>query len=774
MKKFFYFIFFIPLFCFGQYNINGRLVSNNNPIANCPLKLIQSDKVINYTLSKEDGSFEFQNVLEGTYTIEINSFFYEFFSKQIFLNSNITLDVISISEKLQNLNEVVVSKQKNPFVYTNSGTLIDVSGSLLKNRKNISSILNYVPNISTINGLKILGSDNILIVLDEKEVKISKDKIISFLNSIPIKSIENIEVIDRVDSSVDSSKSGIIKINTIRKEGQSGSLEQQIYYNNNWGYSNDMGLFYSNEKYRVFSTFSHSRGKLSYEEVNNLNLENQSLLYNSVTEAYLNRKNDNLLLGIDYYITKKSNLSFLYIFDYDIDDNHNRNTHTNISKKSIFDYSLNTKRLFNQTSKDHSISLAFNNTIDTIGSSIKISLDFMNKKYVNPESLEEIHYKIPIIKESNIQNSKSNSFVYVFNTIWNKKFSNNHIFYLGTRFSFVDNKDFFDYFDILNNQQIKNYNFSNDFFLKEYIFSFFTRYLFPIGEKSTISLGTRSEYNYNVFNNRLEHDNNDNSEWLFNIQYNTKLWNNNLYISAINRLNRVNYNLFNPTYVRSSYTSAYVGNKDLKPSNIYQIQVGYTGKINFNFTYRYTKNNILTIPNDINGILTTKPENIGHRNDFYIFTSINHKMYDWWEMNLKLMGGNLNFSIPNKKFNSLYGEVYLIHRFYLPHDIEFGLEYYYVSNHKNLYTKIYYNNYINLDLYIPISKSFKLGISFDDIFNSSRTKSEYYFNNIYDYNFNKDDSREISFSITYEFSKGKKVDENIRKNGVQEEKNRMR
>ena len=661
MKSFIFLIsFIIPVFCFAQFNVSGKLMSNRTSVANCPVKLLQSDRVVKTSISNENGSFEFQNVSEGKYRLEVVSIFYETFHQEFVVNSDISLGVISISEKTEQLKEVVVTARKNPITSTDAGTLIDVAGSRLSNQNNIFSILNYAPSISTINGLKIFGSDDILIVLDGKELHLSKDKISSFLSKIPVKSIQNIEVIDRADASVDASKSGVIKINTIQKEGWSGSLSQNVFYRKKLGYTDDASLFYTTDKYRIFGTFYHSRSKAFFEDINNQTLKSQNILYKSSTDAELKRKENAIDFGVDYYINKKSNLSFLYLFNYDVDANHDRKTQTNIFRNNNFDYLLTSRRLFDQTSKDHSFSLNFNSELDSLGSDVKIALDFMSKKYINPLSEEEIHNQTPIIERKTEQNSNSDSYVYAFSASWNKNFKNKKQFSLGTRFFLVDNKDYFEYLDILNNQRIKNTNFSNDFFLKEYVLAVFSKYSFPISKKSNVSLGARSEYNYNDFTNTVESYNNNNTKWLFNAQYSTKLWGNNFYISAVKRFNRVNYYSFNPTYIKSSPTSAYSGNKDLKPIDIYQLQTGYkVGGVNLALIYRYFENNVLYRPSNINGILTTRPENIGYRNDFYIFASTFQKISEWWEMNLKFTGGYLNFKLPEEKFSSLYGETHL-------------------------------------------------------------------------------------------------------------------
>ena len=481
------------------------------------------------------------------------------------------------------------------------------------------------------------------------------------------------------------------------------------------------------------------------------------------------------MLEADYYLNENSDLSFLYVYDYDVDANHDRDIHTDVLKNKHFDHLLTYKRLFDQTSKDHSFSLNFNSELDTLGSNVKIALDFMNKKYINPVWEEETHHQMPIIKEKREQNSHSNSFVYVFNTSWNKKFSNKQQFSLGTRLSLVDNKDYFEHLDIINNQKIRNTRFSNDFFLKEYIFAVYSSYNFPLGAKSNITLGVRSEYNYNDFTNTMERFNNHSTQWMLNGQYNTKLWGNNFYISAVKRFNRVNYYSFNPTYIKDTPTSAYSGNKDLKPIDVYQLQTGYKiGGVNLALVYRYYEHNVLYRPNNINGVVTTRPENVGYRNEFYAFASTFQKFTDWWELNLKLTGGHLGFKLPEERFSSLYGEVQLTQNFNLPWHIQMRLDYSYTSDRKFLYTKNYYDHSLNMRLFYPLSKSFKLSAFVNDIFNTSRSESEYDFNNIYQHSFNKFDTRSFGVSLTYDFSKGKEVDDDIRSSGAENEKNRLR
>ena len=397
----------------------------------------------------------------------------------------------------------------------------------------------------------------------------------------------------------------------------------------------------------------------------------------------------------------------------------------------------------------------------------------MNRKYENPSWEEETLHKALVTTKVFEEANDDKVFVYALKAAWNKKWADKQAFSLGTRLSLVDNRLYQNRFYLVNQQYIKDTDYSKDFFLKEYILALYASYNFPVGESASVSLGARSEYNYNDFNNRLEYYYNDDWQWLFNAQYKGQLWGYSFYISAAERLSRPYFNAFNPTYIRYSPTTAGVGNKELKPANTYQVQWGHTGRLNLSLTYRYTQNNIVYMPNDVAGIRVTRPENTGYKNDFFLHISSFQKLTDWWEMNAKFVGGSLHFKLPNEQYHSLYAEVFLSQRFYLPWDMELGVNYTYTSDHKSMYFKNYQANTFGVDLFYPISDTFKLNAFVSDLFNTSRSKSEYDFNQVYSYSYNKANTRFFGLSLIFQFAKGKEVEEDVRGSGIESERSRL-
>jgi len=133
------------------------------------------------------------------------------------------------SVKVTEIKEVSIIK-KQPVAQTLKGYQLNVSGTMLEQKENVSEIIKFSPNVSYSNGLKILGRDKIQIILNKKEVKISPDQFDTFLSSLDAKTIKNIEINDAPDASMDSRYTAQIIITTKKVEGQVLGLGTGVYY----------------------------------------------------------------------------------------------------------------------------------------------------------------------------------------------------------------------------------------------------------------------------------------------------------------------------------------------------------------------------------------------------------------------------------------------------------------------------------------------------------------------------------------------------------------
>ena len=108
MKYFLIIAFLLPLACFGQTRISGRVLnqSDKTPLANASVFL--SNATIG-TKTSDDGTFTLNNVRSGQYELVVTIIGHETYRKEIMVgNANISLPDILVATKTIQLNEVKV------------------------------------------------------------------------------------------------------------------------------------------------------------------------------------------------------------------------------------------------------------------------------------------------------------------------------------------------------------------------------------------------------------------------------------------------------------------------------------------------------------------------------------------------------------------------------------------------------------------------------------------------------------------------------------------
>ncbi len=113
LKTLIFFIILLPLGCFAQFTITGRVLNqaDTKPVADASVFL--SNATIGGKTAA-NGTFTFKNVKPGKYQLVISIIGYENYSQDVTINnSNITLPDITIFPKTIGLKEVTVKPQSN-------------------------------------------------------------------------------------------------------------------------------------------------------------------------------------------------------------------------------------------------------------------------------------------------------------------------------------------------------------------------------------------------------------------------------------------------------------------------------------------------------------------------------------------------------------------------------------------------------------------------------------------------------------------------------------
>jgi Outer membrane protein beta-barrel family/CarboxypepD_reg-like domain len=781
-----YFLFFFSLNSFGQniFTVKGLLKDKNNkPVAAAAIKLLNdknADIIKFYAVSDDKGFFKINNITQGEYELQVIVLGYKTFKKFVSVTKNTNLNTIALQEDTLVLNEVVINAKKKIVKLTDAGIKLNVQGTPLARKKDVLAILKYAPNI---NGLEIAGSNAIKLLLNGKEIKIKPSQFATFLKSIKPNSIKNIEITDRVDASFEGNITGQINIITKKDDGFTGSIGSSIGYNNRFLATTDASFFYSKNKFRFYTELYKSDHQVFFKE-RGVQIIDNDLTYNIKRNRKLKRQEAAVILGFDYDIDSLSTLSFLYDYVSDNDKDFNITSNQQISSSKVKDSLLNIVKDFDHIDKTHTFSLQYQKKLDSLGSNLKFSTDYAINNYKNPFVVKSQFFSRSVLVDSTetFQPDITNSNILGIKLDWKKKWANGNSFATGSKYSFNSNTDDFNYFDKIDNRFVSNQTFTNFFKFDESIYAYYLNYHLNF-KKTSLSIGSRLEYNLNRFGNDGLNKKNDNLKLLPTISYNIPLnKNNSIYFYASKKIDRPSYYSYNPTIIEYTPTQAGSGNEALKPVDIYSFQMGYTLKRKYSLlaNYSYQENTIISTPEfiDSKGYTLTHPVNSGYRNTAFLMLNIPVKYFKWWESTNKISFKYARFFspliIPRQNFESTYATISSYQTFNLPDDIEIDLDFSYATGYKSFYYNYADNFSSNITISAPVfKKKFQLYLYLSDIFNTDRSITEYQYNDIYSRNYSKINTRAIYLGLSYSFKIGKDVNESMKKSNIEGEKRRV-
>ena len=112
LKWFLLFLLALPLFCFSQYTISGKILStaDEKPVANASVFLNNS---VAGGKTADNGDFKITNVRPGQYDLVVSIIGFQTFHQNILVSNDTTLTRIKISPKTIVLNEVKIQPHDN-------------------------------------------------------------------------------------------------------------------------------------------------------------------------------------------------------------------------------------------------------------------------------------------------------------------------------------------------------------------------------------------------------------------------------------------------------------------------------------------------------------------------------------------------------------------------------------------------------------------------------------------------------------------------------------
>jgi iron complex outermembrane receptor protein len=600
LKTISYFLIFTFTFLsfrsYAQCDVGGKVVDSlKAPVPFITVALLNAkDSTINKgIITGEKGDYCFENLKKGEYLIKVAGVGYgDKYSEKFIYDSakTVELPTLTLGKGAVNLNEVAITAIKDPIEFKGGNMTVNVEDSPLAVGNSAYDLLARLPGVMVEgDNISIQGKSGVKVYINDRPQQISGQQLINFLRGMNSSMIEKIEIIVNPPAKYDAAGSaGIINIKTkkIKITGASGGLNytfSQGFYNNNFG---GFSLNYKGRKVTVFSNVSGYEGCLRHES-NSLN----NVTYNGVTTTLDQRSYEidvgkflTVDLGADWYINRKNTIGVkAQIVPGYANRTYNGNTY-------ISDNSLGYDRiLYNRPIENYWYLANYNlngeHLFDTSGTSkIKFSADYYGPYYDNYKA----YYQNRFIGVNGVDTLPSKSFrtnndvglnIFAGRVDFEKQFKNELSLEAGLKHS--DQKAYSNYtFENQNNLTgdfIVDSIYTNQFKYHEQISSgyismdkHYKKFNLRAGlrgentyiqtQSITANIGYTRQY-FNLFPT-LSIDHNPDKD-------------NNLSFSYNRRINRPDYNSFNPFRQFNNILSSGEGNPYLMP--VYDN--------NFNFTY---------------------------------------------------------------------------------------------------------------------------------------------------------------------------------------------
>jgi iron complex outermembrane receptor protein len=765
----------------AQCAISGQLSDSlKAPIVFNPIGLLNANDsgIVKGVMTDDKGAYCFENIKKGSYQLKVSAIGFDtYYSNTLEYDSitPITLPNITLKAGSINLNEVSVAAQKKTIEYKNGNVIVNIEGTALAMGNTAYTLLSRLPGVTVSeDNITIQGKTGVKILIDGKLQQVGGQQLINILKSMNASQIEKIEVLKKPPVKYDAAGTGgmiNIKTNKLKLVGFSGSVfasySQGFYGNPSGGFT----LNYKGRKVNLFSGFTAAQEwRRMYEEFDN------EFNYNGTTTTtqarYITKEHhhsETYNLGADWFINKYNSVGIKMNGAFGMGNVDNIST-TNFSdtllgyQKLILnsnkpnpwiypEFNVNAEHLFDSAGTALRFSANYNPYWDIYAANFSNQFLDAENNYVSTPS---------VFKTSNTLTFNNSSALLDFEKEFKKEFK------LETGIKHTYQEMGSDYYLKYQNYQTGDYvtdtAYSNVFTYYQNISAIYLN-LTKQYKKFSFQAGARGE-------NTLIHTISKSNGLGFDRQYfnlfplasiDFKKSDNHAFSIAYNkRVNRPDYNLFNPFTTFLNTQTFHKGNPYLKPE--------YSHDFSFNYAYKTWMNHSVNYTRLVNAFMGYNTQNDSTKS--YVNTAANLKyadiysynlfiqkdLFKWWTVNLnatvfsvKGLGviNNLPYSFSYVAFNpNLYSRMTLkkgyaieMNAFYLTPFLE-GI----------------YNTQARSSVSIALKKSFlseKLSVSIavSDVFWGEIRRTHVNYQNINMRGYQTFDTRRLNISINYNFGK---------------------
>ncbi|MBK8487781.1 MAG: outer membrane beta-barrel family protein [Chitinophagales bacterium] len=635
----------------SQSTISGKVIDANGEavaFANAVLYLAADSQMMKAEITDMDGIFKMSGISQGDYHLKISFVGYTTYESETFSlsdNSTKSFDNIQLITDENVLDAVEITTERALIEVQPDKTIFNVEGSVNATGNTALELLRKAPGVMVDNNdnIILLGKSGTQIYIDGKPSPLGGEDLAMLLRSMQSSEIEAIEIITNPSSKYEAEgDAGIINIRLKKDKRFGGNANINLGYNQGFyaKYNGTVNMNYRNKFVNLFGMYSVNTGTwrnyMDFDKyMDELNTFTNSI--NKHSGPYNSYK-----FGSDFFLNKFNTLGFI------VDGSFNNTKNYSTSVVNIFDASTNdpvsnldasSESNGNQVNLHTNVNYRFDN-LD--GNTWNIDGDYGNYDNTNNAYQPNTYYDpmADTIIEENIYTSQAPTLInlYTANVDHERKLGPGKLG-AGIKFSYVTTDNTYDYYEVINDEEILDVNRSNNFVYEENINAAYLNYAFAV-KKFNISLGLRAEQTNSIgtLTSLVETaDDTVTRQYLdffpsggVSYSINQK---NALRLNYSRRIQRPNYQDLNPFEFKMNELSYRKGNPFLQPQYTQSIQLTHTYNYSLSSTLRYSYttdffSSVSDTAADGAGYIQTL--NIGTQQVFGLNVSYPFSITKWW------------------------------------------------------------------------------------------------------------------------------------------------
>ncbi|MGZ5133857.1 MAG: outer membrane beta-barrel protein, partial [Flavitalea sp.] len=493
-------------------SIQGSIADGSQqPIVSASISLLKStdSSLIKMGVTDKAGRFEFNNIGIGNYIVLASSVGYDkSYSKLIELqteSSVFRLNAIVLIAQPKNLKEVTVVFRKPLIEQKIDRTIINVEAAVTNTGSSALEVLEKSPGIQVDKdgNISLKGKQGVTILIDGRPSYLSGPELANMLKGMQASQLEQIEIMTNPPAKYDASgNSGVINIKTKKNKakGFNGSLTvgagQGVYFKTN----ESLSLNYRNGKVNLFSNYSFGKYN-AFQELSIYrrysNPDNSTRAIFEQTSRWRNtRVNNNLKMGMDYSISKKTILGIVISGFYNPKNDNGNNVSYLKDPASKVDSIVQATSSSKEVWKNGSVNLNMRHQYDSTGRELTADIDIIKYNSKNEQHFLNATFTPSWVKKYDEQlrgDLPININIYSAKMDYTHPLKKGARLELGWKSSYVITDSKANYFEPIDGNWETDYKRTNYFEYKENINAAYVNFNKQLTKKLGVQTGLRFE-----------------------------------------------------------------------------------------------------------------------------------------------------------------------------------------------------------------------------------------------------------------------------------------